>query len=315
MKRSTFLRLALAASASPGLRRTSFAESEKPRKLVLIAGQPSHPPMMHEFRAGTILLEKRLTEVNGLNVDRAEMGWVKDEHTFDDADAVVCFSDGNGRHPVLQGEGRLEKVESLVSNGIGFGCMHFGVEVPKDTAGSQFRKWIGGCYENQWSCNPIWDATFDQFPDHPITRGVAPFTIKAEWYFNMRFSDGFTAEGPNEIDGVKFTPVLIAAPSDETRDGPYVHPKGPYPHIQAAKGRKEAVMWAVERPDGGRGFGFTGGHFHVNWQNDSFRKIILNALCWVAKVDVPAEGIASAAVSDDEINQNLDNKKPRRAAG
>ena len=87
MKRSTFLRLALAASASPGLSRTSFAESEKPRKLVLIAGQPSHPPMMHEFRAGTILLEKRLTEVNGLNVDRAEMGWVKDEHTFDDADA------------------------------------------------------------------------------------------------------------------------------------------------------------------------------------------------------------------------------------
>ena len=74
-------------------------------------------------------------------------------------------------------------------------------------------------------------------------------------------------------------------------------------------------MWAVERPDGGRGFGFTGGHFHVNWQNDSFRKIILNALCWVAKVGVPAEGIASAAVSDDEINQNLDNKKPRRAAG
>lgn len=157
--------------------------------------------MMHEFRARTILLEKQLAEVNGLTVG-AEMGWVKDENTSDDADAVVCFSDGNGRHPVLQGESRPEKVESLVSNVTGFGCMHFGVEVPKDTAGSQFQKWIGCCYKNQWSCNPFWDATFDQFPDHPITWGVTPFTIKGEWYFNMRFSDGFTAEGPNEIDDV-----------------------------------------------------------------------------------------------------------------
>lgn len=315
MKRSTFLRLALAASASPGLSRSSHAAADKPRKLVLIAGQPSHPPKMHEFRAGTILLEKRLAEVPGLKVDRHEMGWVTDEKTFDDADAVVCFSDGNGRHPLLQGEGRLDKAELLVSGGVGFGCMHFGVEVPKETAGSQFRDWIGGCYENQWSCNPIWDATFDQFPEHPITRGMTPFTIKDEWYFNMRFTDGFSAEGPNEIDGVKFTPLLVATPSDETRDGPYVHPKGPYSHIQAEKGRREAVMWAVERPDGGRGFGFTGGHFHVNWQNDAFRKVILNALCWVAKVDVPAEGIASAPVSEEEINQNLDDKKPRRAAG
>ena len=131
MKRSTFLRLALAASASPGLSRSSHAAVDKPRKLVLIAGQPSHPPMMHEFRAGTILLEKRLAEVPGLKVDRHEMGWVADEKTFDDADAVVCFSDGNGRHPLLQGEGRLEKAESLVSGGVGFGCMHFVLRCPK----------------------------------------------------------------------------------------------------------------------------------------------------------------------------------------
>ncbi len=35
-------------------------------------------------------------------------------------------------------------------------------------------------------------------------------------------------------------------------------------------------MWAVERPNGGRGFGFTGGHFHDNWGNADFRKTILN---------------------------------------
>ena len=128
----------------------------------------------------------------------------------------------------------------------------------------------------------------------------------------MRFTEGFNAEGPSEIDGVRFTPVLVATPNDATREGPYVHPRGPYPHIVEAKGRKEAVMWAVERPDGGRGFGFTGGHFHMNWQNDAFRKVILNALCWVSKAEVPENGIDSLPVNDEEINRNLDAKKARK---
>jgi hypothetical protein len=76
-------------------------------------------------------------------------------------------------------------------------------------------------------------------------------------------------------------------------------------------GRKEAVMWAVDRPDGGRGFGFTGGHFHINWQNDDFRRTILNSLCWIAGVDVPKDGVDSAAVDNEEINLNLDPKKKR----
>lgn len=309
MNRSTFLRLALAASATP--RMSSAAEGGKPRKLVLIAGQPSHPPMMHEFRAGTILLEKRLREIPGITVDRHEMGWVKDVKTFDDADAVVCFSDGNGRHPVLQGEGRLAVMEQLVARGVGFGCMHYGVEVPKEGVGDKFRSWIGGCYEHAFSCNPIWQAEIDKLPEHPITRGVKPFAIKDEWYFNMRFAEGFDATGPKEIGGVKFTPVLVARPSDTVREGRYVYPKGPYPHIQKAKGRDEALMWSVERPDGGRGFGFTGGHFHKNWQDDQFRKTIINALCWISKVEVPKDGFSSAAVSDAEVMENLDPKEKR----
>jgi len=236
------------------------------------------------------------------------MGWVKDVKTFDDADAVVCFSDGNGRHPVLEEKGRLEIIEGLVKRGVGFGCMHFGVEVPKKKAGDQFRDWIGGCYEHKFSCNPIWKAEIKELPKHPITHGVEPFSILDEWYFNMRFAEGFDASGPKEINGVKFTPILIAKPSKETRNGPYVYPKEPYKHIQQAVDRDEALMWSVERPDGGRGFGFTGGHFHKNWQDDQFRKTILNALCWISKVSIPKEGINSDAVSDQEILENLDPK-------
>jgi type 1 glutamine amidotransferase len=306
MKRSFFLKLALAAAVSPGISRA--ADSSRPRKLVLIAGKPSHPPGMHEFRAGNILLSKRLEKVSGLKVEIHDKGWVKDEATFSDADAVVIFSDGNASHPLLGADHRLKLMEDLIAKGVGFGCIHFGVEVPKNHVADLFRTWIGGCYENAFSCNPIYSARFESFPEHPISRGVKPFSILDEWYFNMRFAEGFDAEGSKEINGTKFTPILITKPADSVRDGKYVHPTGPYPHIQAAKGRKEALLWAVERPDKGRGFGFTGGHFHKNWQDENFRKTILNALCWVSKVDVPADGIASEPVSNEEIALNLDNK-------
>ncbi len=69
--------------------------------------------------------------------------------------------------------------------------MHYGVEVPADHGGpgSSCGR-IGGYYEDHFSCNPIWEPKFDSLPDHPITRGVKPFQIKDEWYFNMRFADG-----------------------------------------------------------------------------------------------------------------------------
>ena len=38
------------------------ASAAEQRKLVIIAGKPSHPPGMHEFRAGSLLLEKCLQQ-------------------------------------------------------------------------------------------------------------------------------------------------------------------------------------------------------------------------------------------------------------
>ncbi|MDD7985194.1 hypothetical protein PQO01_09550 [Lentisphaera marina] len=74
------------------------------------------------------------------------------------------------------------------------------------------------------------------------------------------------------------TNILQGIPDAETRLGKTSHPRGPYSHIVANKGRKETVLWSVERKDGGRGFGFTGGHFHANWANDEYRKLVLNEL-------------------------------------
>lgn len=306
MKTKTlFLSVCLAAVVPLSLQAVT---AEGKQKLVLIAGKPSHPPGMHEFRAGTMLLEKCLkAAVPNLVVDRHEQGWVSDEKTFADADAVVIYADGGGKHPAVV-DNHLETLRGLVARGVGFGCMHYGVEIVPGQAGKEFQEWLGGHYENAYSCNPIWDANYTELPQHAITRGVQPFTTKDEWYFHMRFRPAFGHGVKTAEDGAaKFAPILVATPNDATRDGPYVYPKGPYPHIQAEKGSPETMMWAIERADGGRGFGFTGGHFHDNWGNDNVRRAVLNALLWVTKVEVPEKGVEST-VTPEELRLNLDEK-------
>ncbi|MCH1496328.1 MAG: ThuA domain-containing protein [Rubripirellula sp.] len=281
------------------------------KKLILIAGKPSHPPRMHEFNAGVQLLTKCLKQNTEIDVTYCLNGWPENESILNDADAIIFYMDGGGRHEVVQENGRrLALIDQLAEKGVGLGFMHYGVEIVPEQAGKEFQKWIGGHYEHMHSCNPIWEPVFTSMPNHPISNGVKPFQIKDEWYFNMRFVSDLSGNEAATTEGLKFVPILVASPSDAVRNGPYVYPKGPYPHIQASKGRAEAMMWTIERPSGGRGFGFTGGHFHDNWENESFRKVVLNAMLWIAKSPIPENGVAST-LKEGDINENLDPKNKR----
>lgn len=277
-----------------------WAAEGRKAKLVMLAGKPSHGPGQHEHNAGVLLLKNALEKVPGLEVDVHKNGWPEQEKVFVDANGIFLFADGGGGHPFVQ-HNRLRLIGDLMSRGVGLMCVHYAVEVPKDRGGKEFQQWLGGHYEHGYSCNPIWTPEFKELPDHEITRGVKPFAIRDEWYFNMRFRP--------DLKGI--TSILKTKPSDAIREGPYVYPRGPYKHIQEAKGREETLMWAVERGDGGRGVGFTGGHFHANWQNDNFRKVVLNACLWICKVKVPAEGVSSR-VTDAEMKDNLDPKPARK---
>ena len=266
------------------------------RKIVLVAGHPSHGPGDHEFNAGVQLLDKCLRQVPGVTSKFYLNGWPADPHAFDGADGILFFMDGGAGHPIIQDD-HLKIIGDLMKKGVGLACVHYAVEVPKDKGGREFLDWIGGYYEDRWSTNPHWEADFTQIPQHPITRGVKPFKIRDEWYYNIRFRP--------EMKGV--TPILVAKPDDDTRQGKSSSPRGPYPHIVAANGREEVLAWAVERPDGGRGFGFTGAHFHRNWGNENFRKVVLNALLWVAHAEVPSNGV-ECPVADEDLKKNLDPK-------
>src|SRR3954447_5610506 len=168
------------------------------RNLVLIAGRPSHPPGQHEFRAGTRLLEACLAGVPGLSVNAYDGGWVPDQRLIDKANAVVIFADGGRSHPILEDD-RLGVVASLVKRGGGVGLMHYATELPVDVGASEVDGWVGGHYEDGISCNPIWNARFNQLPEHPITRGVEPFETTDEWYINIRFR-GFPTSNQRTAD-------------------------------------------------------------------------------------------------------------------
>lgn len=270
------------------------------KKIVFIAGNPSHGPGEHEHRAGCLLLQSCLASVPGVTSVVYSNGWVPSASGFDDAAAIVVYSDGGGGHPLLQDD-HLKVIGGLMKKGVGLAAFHYAVEPTKEKGQAEFLEWIGGAFEVDWSVNPHWLADFKTLPDHPITRGVAPFKINDEWYFNMRFRDG--------MNGV--TPILTAIPpagTMERKDGP--HEGNPAVRAMVAHGDPQHMAWATTRPDGGRGFGWTGSHFHRNWGNDQFRKLALNAILWVAKVEVPPDGVAST-VSEEQLKANLDPKGKR----
>lgn len=257
------------------------------KKIVMVAGTPSHGPLEHEFNAGVLMLKKCIEPISSVLPVAYLNGWPKDPSAFDNADAIVLYMDGGAGHPLTQNH-RLQEIGGLMKKGIGLACLHYALEIPKDKGGPELMNWLGGYYERDHSINPHWEADIRNKVDHPIWQGVNPWKLRDEWYYCIKFSPHQPCQ-----------PVLKAIPPDETRKTA---------EAQNHPGREEVLAWVTERPDGGRGFGFTGGHFHKNWANDNFRKLVLNALFWIAKTEIPPAGVPSV-VTPEDMQWNLDPKK------
>ena len=274
------------------------AQPDEQCNVLFLAGRPSHGYGAHEHYAGCQLLAKSLDEaMDNVTTEVIRTKWPS-ENELANADVIVMYSDGGGGHPVNK---HLEQIDRLAKSGVGIVCIHYAVEVPKGKSGEKFLDWIGGYFETDWSVNPHWRAEFTELPDHPVTRGVNPFSSQDEWYYHMRFRDN--------MQGV--TPILSAIPPESTLS----RPDGPHsgnPHVRAKAGQPQHVAWATEREDGGRGFGFTGGHFHCNWGDDDFRRLMLNAIVWTAKLEVPENGVPIENVNLAALKDNQDFDEPKK---
>jgi type 1 glutamine amidotransferase len=280
----------------PGL--AANADLSGRKKIVFLSGHPSHGYAQHEQYAGDMLLAKCLNEnVPQVYAEVYKHEWPSDPHAFDGAAAIIIFCDGGGGHMAIP---HLKQLGELMDKGVGLGCIHYGVEVPKGEVGDDFLKWIGGYYEAYLSVNPDWTANYTEFPKHEVANGVKPFKTADEWYYHMRFRP--------DMKGV--TELLHAVPPDSTRRNVNdAHAGNPEVYAGLGKNLQETTVWVSERENNGRGFGCTGGHYHFNWGSDNFRKAILNSIVWIAHVEVPKDGVPSKTPTVEELQENLDNKK------
>lgn len=300
MKTYAYIALVLFAASACVAATTSAVEAQQAsegKRIMFLAGAPSHGYGSHEHYAGCMLLAKSLqAAMPDYQVDVYQTRW-PDVEEFSGVDAIVMYCDGGGGHPVLQ---HLAQVDELSESGVGIICLHYGVEIPIGEGAEKFLKWIGGYFETHWSVNPHWRAEFKELPDHPITRGVRPFDAQDEWYYHMRFRP--------EMAGV--TPILTAIPPPETLS----RPDGPHSgnaHVRATAGQPQHVAWAAENENGSRGFGFTGGHFHWNWGNSDVRRLVLNAIVWAAHGEVPEQGVGEdLALALEVLQENQDEPVP-----
>ncbi len=270
-----------------------------PKKIVFISHLSSHGNGQHEYAAGCQLIGKWLVEAYGEDQVSYEhhLIWPEDpEAAFNDAATVVFFCTGGNGHLVNK---HVREFDAVMKRGVGLACLHYGVEVPIGPPGKGMLNWMGGYFETHWSVNPHWVADFDTFTDHPAANGLTPFESNDEWYFHMRFR--------GDMEGI--TPILSAKAPEATMkrpDGP--HSGNPNVRKAVAAGEPQHVAWTYQRGTdygNGRGFGFTGLHYHKNFINDSFRKTVLNGIAWTAHLAIPEGGIDSETPSEESLQQSI----------
>ena len=211
----------------------AMISAQKSKNILLIGDRPSHGPAQHEHNAAVHLFQKALGKVSGVTVTTNFDEFPTDLSLIDKADAVFMFCTGGNRHYAFQSPERTAALQKAAARGAGLMFFHYCVEPGAEAGRKEMLDWIGGYFETNYSVNPHWDADFTSLPTHPITRGVKPFKIRDEWYYNMRFREG--------MKGV--TPILTAVPGPDT----LTRPDGPHsgnPDVRAKAGKPTVVMWA-----------------------------------------------------------------------
>jgi quercetin dioxygenase-like cupin family protein len=246
--------------------------SDSPRKIVLIGGAKSEGPGRHDYPGAIRVLERLLRsspELPGLDIESHPDGWPADP-AFDRASAVVLYFDGLDNHPLLATE-RRERFEAAMRAGVGLVVLHQASTVPPTDRSLDLQRWLGGArygmFDRATEMAQIAPAT----PAHPVSRGLAPFTYLDEFYPTLRWQDGVQ-------------PILQARLHVEFREGK---------DLVIGEPVTRTVAWAYERAGGGRAFGYTGAHYLAAFDQPTVRKMILNAIAWTARIEVPAAGISS----------------------
>ena len=238
----------------------STVRADPPKKVLLLGQKRDHPPASHEYVPGLRILAKSLEGYRGINLQivSADEPWSDGPKLLKEADGVVLYL-GQGGRWVENDPAREKAMSDLAARGGAIVALHWAI-------GSVDGRYVPGHRERIGAVHggPDRKYIFTKKPypvevmPHAITTGLDDFQLRDEFYYRLKQSE----KG-------NLAPLLIVP----------------------IEGNAEMVAWAYERPDGGRSFGFSGMHFHQNWQILECRRMIAQALLWTLKLPIPEGGL------------------------
>lgn len=267
--------------------------AEGPKKVVFVSGPKDHGrPDRHEYQKDLTVLKYCLDHSSNVKNIATQLyaAPAPDVAELKDASVIVLESSGDRipreRHALLPQDAttdhksydaatmeRLNQFDALMKKGVGLVSIHYSTWVNNETGRRFWLDWLGGVADYVQDDSKVRVADWSMSlvsPQHPILRGIRPWTYEHEEFFTKELMP----EDPRR------TPLLAA--SAASFNG----------------GEANVISWAVERQGGGRGFVFTGSDFHQNMANELHRRILTNGIVWAAGMEVPKGGVTCEVPED-----------------
>ncbi len=239
-------------------------QADPQAKVLFVGKQPDHPFGTHMYLHTCGVLSKCLA-ANGEIETVVSDGWPQNASKLENVSTIVVYTTPAAEF--LLDAPHRDQVDAMMEDGVGLVTIHWASSIFKDNLprlGPRWMSYLGGTWVSNVGLHTGKSPLVQLQPDHPVSRGWVGYEILDEYYLNPTIEDA--------------TPILEVT----------------------AKEQPVIVGWAYERPNGGRSFGTTLGHFYRNFQQESFRRMIVNAILWTAHVNVPETG-ANVTLSEADL--------------
>ena len=268
---SFFLLTAFLLSSIPA---SQTLASNKVKRLLLVGqGPDGHPVGTHEFMPGVNILANLLQNFQGLElkITKADEPWEKGPELLDAADGLLLFV-SEGARWMSQKPDRLDALKRFGQRGGACVALHWGMGTVEAQNIAEFVKLFGGCHGGPDRKHQTLKTRI-QFPDndHPVLRGLNGLDVYDEFYYRLKF----------------ITPLDTIIPLAQAK----------------IDGNLETISWAWERSNGGRSLGFSGLHFHKNWNLTVYRRLMIQAILWTLKLSIPVNGV-NVDISEEHLKLN-----------
>ncbi len=266
--------LSILMIATVALMALATAALAAPKQLLILTGNPDgHPVGAHEYAAGAKIMADCLKPCTDLAVTivKVDDKWPEGPDLLQKADGVVIYT-GEGAKWVSADPRRLDALGKLAARKGGISALHWAIGTKPPEPIEAFQKLLGACHGGPDRKYKVLETTLTPSAEpNPITRGLGPIKLKDEFYYQLKFVKGDDARDLKPVATVEI------------------------------EGEKPTISWSWQRPDGGRSFGFSGLHFHENWRQETYRRLVAQGILWTMNIEIPEAGLKLGDVPEEDF--------------